>query len=406
MGNSPSSQSQLLKFDENEQFLLKSSFALFSKDSTQPILLDSIRSHIPDFLFSYFEASESIGKNQIRNIYINDWASAAFLFCKSNSYELTSWIKSKIPNDNLERFCRSIANGFKYYSENDSSLDYLPSDRFIEFMKSSSKLLTYNDFDSVESVNESTTPAEAFQNSIFIQKLWGMYFNGLFFGFQTKGPILLNQTKEHLLSFEDVWIIDTAISDDAKSNEWTSLFSTQSHGKSWTVFKSNATMSKSTLIVVRDQDGSVFGGFASQPWNTQPKFYGDNRSFLFSLMPKIAIYPPTGFNSNFQYLQSATRTYPNGLGFGGQFEYFGLWLNENFATGHSKANPRSSTYGNLRLSQREEFVLDSVEVYGILPFTDEELGDIMQDKSSVLASNPEAQAFLEMAGKRLYSKEI
>ncbi|RKO82995.1 TLDc domain-containing protein, partial [Blyttiomyces helicus] len=89
---------------------------------------------------------------------------------------------------------------------------------------------------------------------------------------------------------------------------------------------------------------------------------GDSSNFLFTLLPTLALYRPTSYNTNYQYFNYAMATLPNGLGFGGQMEYFGLWIDASFESGHSKAHPRSSTYGNLRLSGREEFSIDYGEL--------------------------------------------
>lgn len=50
--------------------------------------------------------------------------------------------------------------------------------------------------------------------------------------------------------------------------------------------------------------------------------------------------------------------FPNGVGFGGQLDYFGLWIDASFEKGHSKGSPRSTTYGNPPLAVEEEFYLD------------------------------------------------
>ena len=46
---------------------------------------------------------------------------------------------------------------------------------------------------------------------------------------------------------------------------------------------------------------------------------------------------------------------------GGQFDYCGLWINENFTNGHSKAEPLSSTYANPQLSKKQEFEIEEIE---------------------------------------------
>lgn len=49
---------------------------------------------------------------------------------------------------------------------------------------------------------------------------------------------------------------------------------------------------------------------------------------------------------------------------GGQLNYFGLWLDENFGRGHCKGEP-CSTYGNPQLSSSENFHVDQLEVWGL-----------------------------------------
>ena len=45
---------------------------------------------------------------------------------------------------------------------------------------------------------------------------------------------------------------------------------------------------------------------------------GNFSSFLFQLLPKVAVYNPTGVNQNFQYCGHNFASLPNGIGFGGQ----------------------------------------------------------------------------------------
>ncbi len=46
-------------------------------------------------------------------------------------------------------------------------------------------------------------------------------------------------------------------------------------------------------------------------------------------------------------------------------EYFGLWLSADYGSGHSKARPKCSTYGSPVLASREEFEVDTLEVWGV-----------------------------------------
>jgi len=57
-----------------------------------------------------------------------------------------------------------------------------------------------------------------------------------------------------------------------------------------------------SVLIIKDTEGYVYGGYASQPWERYSDFYGDMKSFLFQLNPKAAIYRPTGANTNIQWV--------------------------------------------------------------------------------------------------------
>ena len=55
----------------------------------------------------------------------------------------------------------------------------------------------------------------------------------------------------------------------------------------------------STLIIVKDTTGHVFGGFANENWKQDPNFFGTAACFLFRLRPDMYICRPSGLNENF-----------------------------------------------------------------------------------------------------------
>lgn len=59
-----------------------------------------------------------------------------------------------------------------------------------------------------------------------------------------------------------------------------------------------------TVLIVKDKQGYIYGGYASQPLEKHGDFYGDLKSFLFQLYPKAAIFKPTGANNNIQWVTS------------------------------------------------------------------------------------------------------
>ncbi|NWV55991.1 TLDC1 protein, partial [Daphoenositta chrysoptera] len=186
-------------------------------------------------------------------------------------------------------------------------------------------------------------------------------------------------------------------------HKWQLLFSSRLHGESFSQLCAHIVNKGPCIVILRDVDGFLFGGFASHSWEVKPQFQGDNRCFLFSVFPTLAVYTCTGYNDHYMYLNHGQQTMPNGLGMGGQHGYFGLWIDSDYGKGHSKAKPRCTTYNSPQLSAKEDFTLDAMEVWAV--------GDVPESagkkgKKSILDVDPQAQALLEMAGKSRQSEGL
>ncbi|XP_051485551.1 MTOR-associated protein MEAK7 isoform X2 [Apus apus] len=211
-------------------------------------------------------------------------------------------------------------------------------------------------------------------------------------------------------------------------HKWQLLFSSRLHGESFSQLCAHIVNKGPCIVILKDLDGYIFGGFASHTWEVKPQFqapegslgqaklfvplkppgrregfFGDNRCFLFSVFPSLAVYTYTGYNDHYMYLNHGQQTMPNGLGMGGQHEYFGLWIDSDYGKGHSKAKPRCTTYNSPQLSAKEDFTLDAMEVWAV--------GDLPEHtgtkgKKSILDVDPEAQALLEMIGKPRQSEGL
>lgn len=199
--------------------------------------------------------------------------------------------------------------------------------------------------------------------------------------------------KDSRLTLKQIKTLREVIKDE---KDWQVVYSTEKQGKNWTFFLDHLLLSEKSLVVVKDMDDYVFGVYVDQGLQINPKFHGSNGNFLFSLEPKIEIYHSTGLNNNYQYLNTGQKFLPNGIGFGGQMEYFGLFLNTDLC-GRCDAEPRSTTYNNPVLSCKKEFTVKSIEIISILKKESEnEIHD------SIL-NNEEDAAFLEISGKTLYT---
>merc|ERR1719391_378922 len=181
---------------------------------------------------------------------------------------------------------------------------------------------------------------------------------------------------------------------------WRPLFNTDTDGESFSKFAGAIMKQGPTLIVIWDEVGNIFGGFATDSWKLGPKFFGKPETFLFHLHPKMNIYDSTPFNTNYQYFNLKQKTMPNGLGMGGQLEYFGLWIDSEF--GQVRTAPTCSTFHSPALGQPEGKI-KRLEVIALGELSKE---DQEAQGTSVLDLDPEAQAVMEMMGKTFHSKVI
>ena len=68
---------------------------------------------------------------------------------------------------------------------------------------------------------------------------------------------------------------------------------------------------------------------------------------------------------------------------GGQFNYFGFWIDHSFNHGHSKAQPRCTTYGSPQLSKSPDFNIEIVEVWALGPEPKSQDSDDDEDSEKV-----------------------
>ncbi|XP_036998311.2 MTOR-associated protein MEAK7 [Artibeus jamaicensis] len=185
-----------------------------------------------------------------------------------------------------------------------------------------------------------------------------------------------------------------------RQHRWRLLFSSKLHGHSFAQLCGHIPHRGPCVLLLEDRDGHVFGGFASCSWEVKPQFQGDNRCFLFSILPSMAVYTCTGYNDHYMYLNQGQQTIPNGLGMGGQHNYFGLWIDVDFGRGHSKAKPTCTTYNSPQLSAQEDFRFEKMEVWAV---GDPSQTELAAQSKSVLDGNIEAQVLLHITGHTRHS---
>ncbi|TMW96815.1 hypothetical protein EJD97_006743 [Solanum chilense] len=150
-----------------------------------------------------------------------------------------------------------------------------------------------------------------------------------------------------------------------------------------------------TLLVIKDKEGYIYGGYASQPWEKHADFYGDMKSFLFQLYPKASVYRPTGANSNLQWcaIHFSSESIPNGIGFGGRAHHFGLFISANFDQGHTFT---CTTFGSPSLSKTHQIYPEVIECWGVAIKRAQDNQDRLQ--GTVLERFKEDRHMLNMVG--------
>ncbi|XP_030383365.1 MTOR-associated protein MEAK7 [Scaptodrosophila lebanonensis] len=188
-------------------------------------------------------------------------------------------------------------------------------------------------------------------------------------------------------------------------HKWRFLFSSKINGESFSTMLGKIMDKGPTLFFIEDEDQYIFGGYAPESWALKPQFGGDDSSVLYTLSPAMRCFNATGYNDHYQYLNLNQQTMPNGLGMGGQFEFWGLWIDCMFGDGQSVES--CTTYRDyVQLSKRKQFKIRNLEVWaaGDLPVkTEDQDGD--GQKRSVL-DNVEERAMLEIAGKKMHSEGL
>lgn len=179
--------------------------------------------------------------------------------------------------------------------------------------------------------------------------------------------------------------------------EWKLLYHSSLNGLSFRTFYGIISNEKGpTLLIVKDKEGCVYGGYASQPWERHADFYGDMKCFVFQLYPTASIFRPTGANNNLQWcaVNFSSDNIPNGIGFGGQVNHFGLFLTENLDQGHTF---HCTTFGSPSLSKNSKIYPQVIECWGVVP---ERASQDNQDnaKGSVLDRFKEDRNMLKMVG--------
>lgn len=199
-----------------------------------------------------------------------------------------------------------------------------------------------------------------------------------------------------ILRKEYAWHIGGALS-QSEVEDWKLLYHSAIDGLSFNTFMGNISSGDGpTVLVIKDTEGYIYGGYASQQWERQSAFYGDMRSFLFQLYPRASIFRPTGANNNLQWcaVNFSSDSIPNGFGFGGRENHFGLFISANFDQGHTFS---CTTFNSPCLSKSSRIYPEVIECWGtVVKGLQNEKAEL--PKGTVLERFKEDRNMLKMVG--------
>ncbi|XP_077907868.1 TLD domain-containing protein 2 isoform X1 [Ictidomys tridecemlineatus] len=136
---------------------------------------------------------------------------------------------------------------------------------------------------------------------------------------------------------------------------WSLVFCTSRDGFSLrSLYRQMEGHSGPVLLLLRDQDGQMFGAFSSSALRLSKGFYGTGETFLFSFSPQLKVFKWTGSNSFF--VKGDLDSLMMGSGSG----QFGLWLDGDLY--HGGSHP-CATFNNEVLARREQFCIKELEAW-------------------------------------------
>ncbi|XP_074269021.1 uncharacterized protein LOC141592311 isoform X1 [Silene latifolia] len=198
-----------------------------------------------------------------------------------------------------------------------------------------------------------------------------------------------------LLKVEYAWLLGGLLT-QPEVEEWKLLYHSSFHGQSFNTFLGNVSNEEGpTLLIIKDREGYIYGGYGSQPWEKQSDFYGDMKCFLFQLHPKVYMYRPTGANTNLQWcaVNYCSESIPNGIGFGGRVNHFGLFVSASFDTGQTF---ECTTFGSPCLSKSNRICPEVIECWSVFPKEVQQKSTAL--KGTVLERFKEDRNMLNMVG--------
>ena len=135
------------------------------------------------------------------------------------------------------------------------------------------------------------------------------------------------------------------------------IFSMTVDGCALKTFYNKCQDINNSILVIKDDEDNVFGGYASECFEPTRNFSGTGECFLFTFYNgnKIHVFNSTGINRFYMYCDDEQ------VCFGCSDDYFSLSLRNDFYEGYSQT---TQTYQNLPLSTKDKFIIVKLELWG------------------------------------------
>lgn len=135
------------------------------------------------------------------------------------------------------------------------------------------------------------------------------------------------------------------------------IFSISVDGTSLKTLYNKCEGINNSVLIIKDDEGNIFGAYASEEYAPSSKFFGTGECFLFTFYKedKIHIFCSTGINDNYMYCDD------DQISYGCSDDYFSLCLRNNLLDGYSKY---TQTYKNEPLNNKDKFVIYKLEIFG------------------------------------------
>ncbi|CDW83732.1 oxidation resistance protein [Stylonychia lemnae] len=141
-----------------------------------------------------------------------------------------------------------------------------------------------------------------------------------------------------------------------RMREWRLLFSINQDGVSMQTFYNLVRNRDNTLLLIKDLNDRVFGGFCCEEWRIRNSFYGIGESFVFYFDDEedIRVFNYTGANERIQFSDEKCIMIGGG-------NSAAIFINNHF---HSGRSGKSETFDNEILSKYGDFTCKQFEVWG------------------------------------------